>query len=105
MGSEEGPQTDPSCWERLQGITLPVEQFSALVRLLPHVEMVLKEYGEDIERPAYDVADIDADATASTAADTRQEPVAEKNVEARRGKNKRQTKKNFEVTSDEGSDP
>ena len=67
--------------------------------------MVLKGHGEDIERPAYDVADVDADAVASTADDTRREPVAEQNVEAGRGKNKRKTKKNFEVTSDEeGSD-
>ncbi len=33
---------------------MPVEQYAALVRLLPHIETVLKQKGEKVPRPEYE---------------------------------------------------
>jgi hypothetical protein len=37
---------------------MPVAQFAALIRTLPHIESVLKTRGEAIPRPDYDIADL-----------------------------------------------
>ncbi|KAL5332845.1 transcriptional Coactivator p15-domain-containing protein [Aspergillus crustosus] len=37
-----------------KGITLPIDQFSTLMTLLPDIELVLQEKGETIPRPKYD---------------------------------------------------
>ncbi|CAG7937928.1 unnamed protein product [Penicillium salamii] len=36
-----------------KGISMPIDQFSALVSLLPEIEGALKQSGETIPRPAY----------------------------------------------------
>lgn len=36
-----------------KGISLPIDQFSVLVTLLPDIEMALKETGEFVPRPDY----------------------------------------------------
>ena len=68
-----------------QGISLPISQFSALVSLLPQIESVLREGGEDVPRPKYDEV---------KTADDR--PVDEVSDRSHEGK-----KRNFEETSDE----
>ncbi|OJI80741.1 hypothetical protein ASPTUDRAFT_194126 [Aspergillus tubingensis CBS 134.48] len=37
-----------------KGISLPIDQFSSLVKLLPHIETTLQNKGESIPRPQYD---------------------------------------------------
>ncbi|KAL3259537.1 hypothetical protein ABHI18_005331 [Aspergillus niger] len=37
-----------------KGISLPIDQFSSLVSLLPHIETTLQDKGESIPRPQYD---------------------------------------------------
>ncbi|OJJ67509.1 hypothetical protein ASPBRDRAFT_161888 [Aspergillus brasiliensis CBS 101740] len=37
-----------------KGISLPIDQFSSLVSLLPHIETTLQNKGESVPRPQYD---------------------------------------------------
>jgi hypothetical protein len=37
----------------MQGISLPVDQFAALISILPDIEQALKENGESLPRPVY----------------------------------------------------
>lgn len=75
-----------------QGISLTIQQFNALVALLPHIETVLADKGESITRPEYS-------AESGTGAG-KEIAVAEGNEDefvADAGEGKR----NFEETSDE----
>jgi hypothetical protein len=74
----------------VKGITLPINQFAALVKALPAVEQVLKERGERLPRPDYDKLGKDG------AAEELDDTDAEKKSEA-----KRERKRNFEETSEE----
>ena len=78
---------------RVQGISLPLDQFAALVDVLPQIEKVLKEKGEDIPRPKYDKMEDEAEHGAEE-----EEAVDEEEEDAEDTKNE---KKNFEATSDE----
>ncbi|KAL9073825.1 MAG: hypothetical protein Q9161_002657 [Pseudevernia consocians] len=71
-----------------KGISLPIEQFNILIKLLPHIETVLAEKGQSIERPDY------SGAGASAAVDEEYEEDEDEDL----GKT---GKKNFEATSDE----
>ena len=71
----------------LQGIALPLEQWNAILRLLPHIETVLAEKGHSVERPDYSGAGASA-----AAAEADEEEDEEEEVKG---------KKNFEETSDE----
>ena len=62
-----------------------MEQFNAIITLLPHIEAALSSKGESVERPDYSEAG--ATAAVDTDADMEEQ-------EAKR-------KKNFEETSDE----
>ena len=73
----------------MQGISLSVEQFNSLVKLLPQIETALKEKGEKIERPSYEGGGAEADDD-----DGDEEEVV---VEKKKAKAKR----NFEETSEE----
>ncbi|KAI9885769.1 MAG: hypothetical protein M1823_002447 [Watsoniomyces obsoletus] len=76
-----------------KGISLPMEQFSALIETLPYIEMVLaEEYGEELPRPQYDGDEF---------------PMGEskRNAKAEEAEDDNKKKrKNFEATSDEGED-
>ncbi|KAI9848415.1 MAG: hypothetical protein M1837_000210 [Sclerophora amabilis] len=81
-----------------KGISLPIEQYAAFVALLPHVETVLKEKGEDVPRPVY------GDSSEAEGADDGDEPenVVERTVKkGNAGNSLNGGKKNFEATSDE----
>ncbi|CAF9914937.1 MAG: hypothetical protein GOMPHAMPRED_008334 [Gomphillus americanus] len=56
-----------------KGISLPLDQFSALVSLLPQIEEQLQSQGDKLPRPEYgaDKAMADGDAAADTAAPNR----------------------------------
>ncbi|KAL9133076.1 MAG: hypothetical protein Q9175_005753, partial [Cornicularia normoerica] len=69
------------------GISLPIEQFNTLIKLLPHIETVLAEKGQSIERPDYSGAG--ASAAVDEDDDEEDEEVEKKG------------KKNFEETSDD----
>ncbi|KAI9800398.1 MAG: hypothetical protein M1825_004168 [Sarcosagium campestre] len=77
-----------------KGISLPIDQFNALVAVLPHLETALKAVGEEILRPNYDGDDEAED-------DSRLSPVKAASKEPKRQKNGIDKKKNFEATSDE----
>ena len=72
----------------VQGISLPIEQFNALIKVLPDIETVLAEKGQSIQRPDY------SGAGASAALDDEDEEDDEDEVE-------KTGKKNFEETSDD----
>lgn len=81
----------------LQGISLTVEQFTALVAVLPGIEAVLSDRGVSIPRPAYER---DKDKTEVDAVDD-----DEDDDDADESSNGKQKKKpNFEETSDEEED-
>ena len=69
-----------------QGISLPIEQFNTIIKLLPHIEPVLAAKGQQIARPDY------SGARESGAAAGGREDKEEAEVKG---------KKNFEETSDE----
>ena len=73
-----------------QGISLPIEQFNTLVKLIPHIEAALSEKGEKIARPDYSGAARSLAATADADDDDEEEQEPEAKA-----------KKNFEETSDE----
>lgn len=70
-----------------QGISLPIEQFNALIKVIPDIETALAEKGQSIQRPDY------SGAGASAALDEEEEEDDE--VVEKKGK------KNFEETSDD----
>lgn len=70
-----------------QGISLPIEQFNALIKVIPDIEAALAEKGQSIQRPDY------SGAGASAALDEEEEEEDEE-VE-------KEGKKNFEETSDD----
>ena len=71
-----------------KGISLPIEQFNTLIKLLPQIETALAEKGESIERPDY------GGVGASAAVDEEDDEEEDEEVE-------KKGKKNFEETSDE----
>ena len=74
-----------------QGISLPIDQFNILIKLLPNIETALAGKGQSIERPDY------SGAGAAAAVDEEgedEEEEEEEEVETR-------GKKNFEETSDD----
>lgn len=75
-----------------KGISLPVDQFAALLEVLPQIESTLKEAGVDLPRPRYG-----ADGAAAPAARTKEEEddgLGEADDKVKR-------KENHEATSDE----
>ena len=72
-----------------QGISLHVEEFNALIKVLPHIETVLGEKGQSIVRPDY------SGAGASATIDEEDDEEEEDEEVERKGK------KNFEETSDD----
>ena len=98
-------QTHPSTHSPhyLQGISLKVAQFNALLALLPQVEAALAARGETVERPAYN----EKPTPGTDGADDEPEVETEAEAEAEGGglstKDEGKTKKkNFEETSEEG---
>ncbi|MCJ1397898.1 hypothetical protein MMC11_001094 [Xylographa trunciseda] len=78
--------------DRMQGISMPVAQFSDLVALLPHIETVLKAKGETLRRPEYDKGGAGGGGGGEEEEDDDAEVMDE---DVGRGK------KNFEATSEE----
>ncbi|KAJ5543033.1 ssDNA-binding transcriptional regulator [Penicillium sp. DV-2018c] len=72
-----------------KGISLPVDQFAALVSVLPDIEQALKESGESLPRPVY-----------STEGDRSDEAKEEQDT----ADNQSPSKQNIEATSDEESE-
>ncbi len=69
-----------------QGISLSIEQYSALVEIMPHIETLLKSRGEKVPRPNYN----------------RNAPDEEEDDEEEDGDEDMDSKKaNIEATSDE----
>ncbi|EEH17140.1 hypothetical protein PABG_07227 [Paracoccidioides brasiliensis Pb03] len=60
-----------------KGISLPLEQFNALVQLLPDVEAVIKEKGGSLERPKYAETGAAADREGNETAESEPEKAAE----------------------------
>ena len=87
---------------RIQGISLPIDQFSALVTLLPHIESVLKDKGIELARPSYGAVGGDAGADGDGEEEEEKE-VDEKDVGkvAEKVSQEAKKKKNFEATSEE----
>ena len=73
-----------------KGISLPIEQFSNILSLLPEIEIALEDKGVEVKRPLYGGAGEKAV----------KEGVVE--GEADGGGDDKGGKKNFEETSDEG---
>ena len=63
---------------------MPLAQFAALVKVLPHIEEVLREKGEKLPRPEYDKLEAGGEA---------------EDAEAEAGRKER--KRNIDSTSDE----
>lgn len=76
--------SNPANLEKLQGITLPMEQFSALIRFLPDIEDVLSQKGESVPRADYSKS-------------------VTENMDSSKD-SKKGGKKNIEATSDEDND-
>ncbi|CAF9935954.1 hypothetical protein IMSHALPRED_010406 [Imshaugia aleurites] len=77
-----------------KGISLPIEQFNTLIKLLPHIETVLAEKGQSVERPDYSGVGV------SAAVEEEEEEEEEKGEEGDEEAEKK-GKKNFEETSDD----
>lgn len=75
-----------------QGISLTLDQFNAVIELLPHIETVLVGKGEKVSRPDY---------TAQTEPVGREEDDDEGDGEQEEEEEAVVVKKNFEETSDE----
>ena len=73
----------------MKGISLPIEQFNTLIKLLPNIETVLAGKGQSIERPDY------SGAGAAAAVEEKEEEAEEDEEMEKTGK------KNFEETSDD----
>ncbi|KAI9762540.1 MAG: hypothetical protein M4579_000343 [Chaenotheca gracillima] len=84
-----------------KGISLPVEQYTALIAVLPHIETVLKNKGvRDIPRPSYSGDSSNAIESGSDDENEGAEP-SSKRTESRGSKTENGGRKNFEATSDE----
>ncbi|KAF7505764.1 hypothetical protein GJ744_000435 [Endocarpon pusillum] len=83
-----------------KGISMTVEQYSALVDIMPQLEKALEEKGEHIPRPKYDISVSDADAPAQTEEDDDGSEAQPQRVEIKVTNAKRK-KANIEATSDE----
>ncbi|MCJ1367984.1 hypothetical protein MMC16_007122 [Acarospora aff. strigata] len=86
-----------------KGISMPLEQYSTLVTLLPHIETVLREKGEKVPRPDYegqgrDAGGDDADGGGG-GSEVEEEEVEQKG--SRGGDGNGVEKNNFEATSEE----
>lgn len=79
---------------------MTVEQYSALVDIMPQLEKALEEKGEHIPRPKYDITTSDAPAPAQTEEDDDGSEAEPERVEIK-VKNARRKKANIEATSDE----
>ncbi|RLL95093.1 hypothetical protein CFD26_103003 [Aspergillus turcosus] len=73
-----------------KGISLPIDQFSVLVTLLPDIEIALKESGEFVPRPEYPEANEKLNGDDSDVTDHGAEPESKDSL-----------KKNIEATSEE----
>ncbi|SLM39551.1 ssDNA-binding transcriptional regulator [Lasallia pustulata] len=82
-----------------KGIALPVDQFSAIIQLLPHIESVLKGKGIEVARPVYDAAGGDGDEKGEEEKEEVDEGETGK-AQEKAGKGTKR-KKNFEATSEE----
>ncbi len=78
---------------------MPVEQYAALVRLLPHIETVLEQKGEKVPRPEYEEQ-------STTEEKVKVDKADEDANDEETGMKPSDSigKKNFEATSDEDSD-
>ena len=76
----------------IQGISLPIEQFNALIKVLPRIETALAGKGQSVERPDY--GGVAAPVAAGAGGDDEGEEEEEEEVE-------KKGKKNFEETSDD----
>lgn len=74
----------------MQGISMSLDQFSALIKLLPEIEQVLQKQGESLPRPEY-------------SGFAGQGDDGDNEEQSARG-NESPSKKNIEATSDEDSD-
>ena len=73
----------------IQGISMPVDQFAALVSILPEMEQILKGKGETLPRPIY----------------SPEESQSDKGKEEKvHSDNRGSSKQNIEATSDEESE-
>lgn len=70
---------------------MPIDQFSALTKLLPEIEQALEEKGESLPRPVYSGA-------------TGQPGGASDEEHEKTGKDASPSKQNIEATSDEESE-
>lgn len=70
---------------------MPIDQFSALTKLLPEIEQALKEKGESLPRPVY-------------SGGTGQSDGASDEAHEKTGKGASPSKQNIEATSDEESE-
>ncbi|KAB8346054.1 hypothetical protein FH972_023106 [Carpinus fangiana] len=89
-----------------KGISLVMDQFSALVQALPQIESVLEGKGESVPRPAYGESGTGADDVDSESAeqmDLEDEDQGTKKKRGKAGATSKQvhTKPNYEDTSDE----
>ncbi len=96
VGMQVGLTFGVAGWTDEQGISLPMEQFSALIQTLPHIEMVLKGYGEEMERPMYEEGSSEGLGMGNSKNDEKPD------VAPKEDSNRRKKRKNFEATSDEG---
>lgn len=71
---------------------MPVDQFAALVKLLPDIEQALEKQGESLPRPEY------SNMTGQTAGGSDEE------LEGNQDKEASPSKQNIEATSDEESE-
>jgi hypothetical protein len=74
-----------------QGISMTLDQFSSLIKLLPEIEQAVQQHGESLPRPAY-----------TGAADQNDAEDDEGQGEA--GNIASPSKQNIDATSDEDSD-
>lgn len=70
---------------------MPIDQFSAFIKLLPDIEQALKEKGESLPRPVY-------------SSDTDQPDNASDEEHDKTAKSASPSKQNIEATSDEESE-
>ncbi len=84
---------------------MPVEQYSALVELMPQIEKMLEKKGEKVPRPNYDNTTVDPPAEDKKEQDHGEsEGDAVTDNEKSNIKNGKRKKANIEATSDEDED-
>ena len=65
-----------------QGISLPIDQFNTMIKLIPHIESILAEKGQSIERPDYGGASTVKQVSAGASEDDEEEAKGKRNFEA-----------------------